>query len=266
MSYQIPLKYILPAFVVLVALLVAAWAFGLSPVAALTERGSEPVELTLQPNGQLTGFPYDVVQVSGQGAASGAPDLAEIRLSVEVTSDTVAEAWNTAAQTMQKVRDSLTASGIEDKDVATRRIRINPDYDYGPDGRVQIGYIAENGLVVTIRDTDAVGTVLDAAVTVGGDHIRLDRFDFQFSDTDALKQEARQAAVENMQVKAEQIAESAGRTLGDLKIVSEFPVSAGGGEFFGFAALAATEAAYDTAVSTGEETILVNVYGVYELK
>ena len=265
MSYQVPLKFVLPVFAALLVLLVAAWAFGLSPAAALTERDSEPIQLSAHPNAELTGLPYDVVQVSGQGTATGAPDLAQLRLSVEVTSATVAEAWNTAAETMQEVRDSLSANGIENKDVATRRIRINPDYEYGPEGRTQIGYIAENGLVVTIRDTDAVGTVLDAAVTAGGDHIRLDRFDFQFSDTDALEQEARQAAVENMQVKADQLANSSGRTLGDLKIVSEFPMPVGGRDSFAFAAFA-TDAAYDTTVSTGEGTVSVNVYGLYELR
>lgn len=267
MSYRIPLKYILPAFVVLVALLVAAWAFGLSPVAALTERGNEPFELTLQPNGQLTGFPYDVVQVSGQGTATGTPDLVQLRLSVEVTDDTVAVAWDTAAQTTQEVRKALTDNGVEESDIATYRIRIDPDYDYGPDGRMHIGYRAVNGLNVTVRDTTAVGTVLDQAVQAGGNYIQLNRFDFEFSDTDALEQEAREAAVENMQTKAQQIAESSGRALGDLKIVSEFPTVGIGGGASEFALLAYAEsAAYDTPVSVGDEAVSVSVYGVYELK
>jgi len=265
-SYQIPLKYILPAFVALLVLLIAAWAFNLPPVSALTDRGSEPLELTVQPNGQITGFPYDVVQVSGQGTATGVPDLAQIQLTVSVTSDTVSEAWNNAAQTMEKVRESLTASGIEEKDVATQRIRISPNYEYGPDGRMQEGFVAENSLNVTVRDTESVGTVLDDAVTAGGDHIRLGSFDFQLSDTAALEQEARAAAVADMQAKAKQIAISSRRNLGDLKIVSEIPGIGLGEEMFGLALFAAEAASFDTPVSTGEKTITVNVYGVYELR
>lgn len=266
MSYQIPLKYILPAFVALLVLLIAAWAFGLSPVAALAERGSEPVELTLQPNGQVTGFPYDVVQISGQGTATGTPDLAQIRLSVSVTRDTVGDAWATADQTMRDVRASLTANNIEEGDIATYRIRISPEYEYVDGTHTQTGYTAENSLNVTIRNTETVGTVLDAAVTAGGDHIRLDRFDFQFSDTDALEQEARQAAVENMRAKAEQIAESSGRTLGDLKIVGESPIPGIGGGYSEFALLASAGAYYDTPVSVGEESVSVMVFGTYELR
>ena len=264
MSYQIPLKYILPVCVVLIALLVAAWAFGLSPVAALTERGSEPLESTLPSDGQLTGYSHDVVQVSGRGTTTGTPDLAEIRLSVSVTADTVADAWNTAAEAMQDVRDSLTDNKVQEKDINTYRIGIRPKIEYGPDGEMQTGYTASNTLNVTVRDAETVGTVLDAAVVAGGDYIRLDRFDFQFSDTDAMEQEARQAAIQNMEDKAAQIAESSGRTLGDLKLISEFPTAGIGGGSFEFAA-AQLSRGYDTPVSIGEETVSVVVYGVYEL-
>ena len=266
MSRQVPLKYVLPALLLLLGLLVAAWAFGLSPVSALTDRGKEPLELTLQSNGQLTGFPHDVVQVSGQGTATGTPDLVELRLSVEVTADTVSEAWDTAAQTMLEVRKALTDNGVAENDIATYRIRIDPDYDYGPDGRINIGYQAVNSLNVTVRDTDAVGTVLDQAVQAGGDHIQLNRFDFEFSDTDALEQEAREAAVENMQVKAQQIAKSSGRTLGDLKIVSEFPGVGIGGGYSEFYLRVYAESTYDTPVSVGDKAVSVSVFGVYELR
>lgn len=267
MSYQNATRYLVPALAAVLIALIVAWAFNLPPVSALTDRGNEPLELTLQPNGQVTGFPYDVVQVSGQGTATGTPDLVQLRLSVEVTADTVAEAWDTAAQTTQEVRKALTDNGVEENDIATYRIRIDPDYDYGPDGRMHIGYRAVNSLNVTVRDTDAVGTVLDQAVQAGGDHIQLNRFDFEFSDTDALEQEAREAAVENMQTKAQQIAESSGRALGDLKIVSEFPgVGIGGGGYSDFALLAYAEYAYDTPVSVGDEAVSVSVFGVYELR
>lgn len=267
MSYQNATKYLVPALTAALLILVAAWAFNLPPVSALTDRSSEPLELTLQSNGQITGFPYDVVQVSGQGAATGTPDLAQLRLSVQVTSDTAVDAWTTAAQKMTAVRDSLTTNGVEETDIGTSRIRIRPDYDYGDDGRMLIGYTATNGLNVTIRDTGTVGTILDAAVTAGGDDIRLDDLDYQISDTTDLERDARADAVQNMEAKAQQIAASSGRTLGNLKVVSEFPgVGIGGGEQL-FAAAAFVESAlYDTPVSTGEETITVSVYGVYELR
>lgn len=266
MSYQNAMKYVAPGLAAALLILIAAWAFNLPPVSALTERGSEPLELTLQPSGQITDLPYDVVQVSGQGTATGTPDLVQLRLIVEVTKDTVAEAWDTAAQTTQEVRKALTDNGVQENDIVTYRIRIDPDYDYGPDGRMHIGYMAVNSLNVTVRDTDTVGTVLDEAVKAGRDHIQLNRFDFQFSDTDALEQKAREAAVENMQTKAQQIAESSGRVLGDLKVVSEFPIAATSGGYSDYALLAYAESAYDTPVSVGDEAVSVVVYGVYELR
>ena len=108
MSYQIPLKYILPAFVALLVLLIAAWAFGLSPVAALT--GSNPQVSESNRQEQVTGYPYDTIVVSGSGTATGVPDLANLSLGVSVTAETVAAARDQAAASMEKVMQALATT------------------------------------------------------------------------------------------------------------------------------------------------------------
>ena len=71
-----------------------------------------------------------------------------------------------------------------------------------------------------------------------------------------------------MASKAAQLAEFAGRELGDLKLVSEtsggsFPVA----ETARYVMDAMASApAYDTPISVGEGEIAVTVYGVYELR
>ena len=264
MPYQNVVKYILPTIAVVLLMLVAAWAFNLPPVSAITDRDERPVVSTTTGQDLLTDDQIDVVHVSGRGSATASPDLAKLSLAVSVNADTVVDARNTAATTMTAVRNALEDEDIDEDDISTSHFRIYPNYEYGPDGREQDGYTVENGLNVTVRDTGEVGTVIDAAITAGGDHIVFNNLNFVISDTSELEEEAREAAIDNLQEKAEQIAEFSDRGRGDLKIVSEFPIGGGGpSPLRGFALESA--AASDTPISAGEGKVTVVVYGIYEL-
>ena len=200
------------------------------------------------------------------------PDVATLSLGVEVIDDTVAEARRRAAESLQEVKEALTEKGIAETDIGTSHFRIRPDYDYSQEGgRTLIGYRVSNGLRVTVRDTvtdtDNVGPIIDAAVAAGGDDIVFNSLSFSFSDTSAMELQAREAAVADLAAKAGQLAEFAGRELGDLKLLTEG--GGGGGGIFPEAAvlLAAGSAAWglDTPVTAGEGEVTVIVFGVYEL-
>ena len=214
---------------------------------------------------QAVAYPFDAIVVSGFGSAGAAPDLARLSLAVSVTADTVADARETAAKAMTSVHASLKRHRILNSDIATSHFRIHPEYEYGPDGREQIGYTVSNGLSVTVRDIDKAASVIDDAIAAGGDHLVFNSLSFGLSDATELEKTAREAAVEDMREKASQLAEFSGRELGDLKVVSE-------GDFGGppapfAAALARSESAdIDTPISSGEVAVTVSVSGVYELK
>ena len=266
MMLQNTRKYILPVCVALLLMLLAVWGFQQRPAAALQ---SDNVGASPMPSaGQQVGndYNYAKIQVSGVGKASGVPDLATLSLGVSVIGDTVAEARSSAAASLQKVQDALAANGVAKADISTSRFRIHPEYDYSETaGRILIGYNVNNGLTVTLRDINTVGAVIDAAITGGGNDIVFNRVNFSFSDTAAMERQARQAAVENMQDKAAQLAQFAGRELGNLKLISEGGFGGVFRESFGLDSLAASGAYYDTPISVGEGEISVTVYGVYEL-
>ena len=236
-----------------------------STAASQTGDGVTAAAVAGSPPAKSDGSDYDVLRVSGVGKASGTPDVANLSLGVSVTDDTVAEARSAAAESMADVLAALKAQGVADADVTTSHFQIYQDYDYGPEGREPLGYTVSNGVNVKVRQIDDVAAVIDAAVAAGGDYIEFNHISFSFSDTAAMEEEARQAAVANMQNKAEQLAEFAGRELGDLKMLSEGGSDAGifpPNQLFGLRA----EAAYDTAIAVGEDDIAVVVHGVYELK
>ena len=233
-----------------------------TPAASLS---GGPVLGASDPVSQVAVYPYDAIVVSGFGSASATPDLARLSLAVSVTDDTVADARKTAAEAMTDVRASIKRHRILNSDIATSHFRIHPEYEYGPDGREQIGYTVSNGLSVTVRDIDKAASVIDDAIAAGGDHLVFNNLSFGLSDTTELEKSAREAAIDDMREKASQLAEFSDRELGDLKAVSE-------GDFGGLpvpfpAALARSESAgLDTPISSGEVAVTVSISGVYELK
>jgi len=224
-----------------------------------------PISGNSNPALQSVVYPFDAIVVTGFGSAGAAPDLARLSMAVSVTADTVADARETAAEAMTDVRASLKRHRILDSDIATSHFRIHPEYEYGPDGRDQIGYTVSNGLSVTVRDIDKAASVIDDAIAAGGDYLVFNNLSFGLSDTSELEEAAREAAVDDMRNKAAQLAEFSGRELGDLKAVSEGDF--GGPQVPFPAALARSESAdFDTPISSGEVAVTVNITGVYELK
>ena len=210
----------------------------------------------------------DVIEVSGHGVASGVPDLANLSLGVSVTADSVSQARSEAAASAQSVIDALTSLSIPAADIATVRFTIHPDYDYVSGEQKFRGYQVSNQLRVIVRNADDVGPTIDASIAAGGDNIVFNGIDFSFSDTAPLQRQARESAVEDMAVRAEQLAEFSGRELGDLIKISEgvFPSDPYQERYRTFGLESAAAAAYDTPTFAGQEQVTVQVHGVYELR
>ena len=263
MTRQNALKYILPICGVLLLALLAAWAFRLPPVSALTERGSPPVAGPSQPVEQVAGYSYDVIQVAGTGTATGTPDIANLALGVSVRSTPVADAKESADDAVQAILTALKANGVADKDITTSNFRVYEDYDYTDQGRVRLGYVVDYDLKVTVRSIDSTGAVIDAAIAAGGDYVVFDRLSYSFSDKAAMERKARQAAVAELRGKAAQLAQFSNRRLGDLVAITENPVGDVFDSAFRELAAATTDS---TPIMVGEESVTVIVSGVYELR
>ena len=234
-----------------------------TPPAALSGSGSWIGGGGLAP--QLSWYPVPVIQVSGVGKASGAPDLANLSLAISVTAETVAGARLTAATTTDQVITSLTDNAIDAADIVTSHFSVQPEFDYGENGPTRTGYIVSNGLAVMVRDIDNVGVVIDDAIAAGGDDITFNSLSFSTSDTSALKREARQAAVDNMQSQAAQLAEFAGLQLGDIRQISETPFEDVAVEAQLSTILSEAVASFTTPTFPGQTEVTATVHGLYEI-
>jgi uncharacterized protein YggE len=209
--------------------------------------------------------------VNGEGKVSASPDIALLRLGVEAQKPTVAEAQNEAVSAMDKIMKVLKGKGIADKDIQTQQFNIYPVRRWieVPDKERKeelIGYRVNNIVVVKIRKVKDTGSVIDDVVKAGGDATRIDSISFTIDDPTQLYKEARDKAVQDAMMKAEQIANVAGIALGKPIYISEgatFPPPVVR-DYNEAKALGAPAPA--TAISPGELEYRINVRMVYAIE
>ncbi len=168
--------------------------------------------------------PFSQIVVTGKGEAAVAPDMAIVNLAVLREAETAREALDENNKAMADVIAAMKEARIEDRDLQTAGLSINPRYVYPNDGNSEeqpriVAYEVTNNLTVRVRDLDKVGEILDQSVTLGvnqGGSIA-----FVNDDPSAATAEARKSAVEDAMGRARTLAESAGVELGDVIQISE---------------------------------------------
>lgn len=160
------------------------------------------------------------LSVSGHGAASAAPDIADIELGVQTIHEdpSVAIVDNTTA--MASVIETLIDLDIDEDDIQTRSFNMWVEQVYGPDGPTgEFLYHVVNQIMVRVRNLDRTGAVLGAALAAGANNVS--GITFSVEDTQALEEAARDMAVDNAIAKAEQLAERLGVKVGSPRRVVE---------------------------------------------
>ena len=216
------------------------------------------------PTATAAGIP--TVSVSGHGEVSVPPDTASVTIGVDIIKPTLGEAQEEATKQATAVIDALKAAGVADKDIQTEYFSVNilRDYSENADPTQITGFEIVNQLNVTVRDTDKLGDLLDAAVNAGANSIY--GVNFFVEDQTAAATEARKEAVDDARKKAEELASAAGMTLGPVVSIAEgavpvispvYGMGRGGGADMAQAAV---------PVQPGSTTVTVDVQVTYELR
>ena len=163
----------------------------------------------------------NVITVTGEGTVQVTPDMATISLGVTTDGASAAEAMAANSKALQAVIDRLKSAGIEDRDLQTSNLSLNPNwvgYDAGQTPKIA-GYVASNMLSVRVRALDTLGTVLDASITDGAN--TLNGITFDLAAPRPAQDEARKAAVADAKARAELLAGAAGVKLGKIESITE---------------------------------------------
>jgi uncharacterized protein len=204
--------------------------------------------------------PPAVISVTGEATVSVVPDQAQIDGGVTSEAKTAREASDANNAAMGKVLLALKGAGIEEKDVQTSRLSLQPQSAPNRTGPAAIvSYRASNRVTVRLRDVTKVAGVIDTLVGAGANEIG--GINFVVSQASKLLDEAREQAIADARRKAEIYARAAGVTLGAPLSISE----EGSPGPMPFRKMAAGMAA-SAPVAQGEETLAVTVSVSWAIK
>lgn len=205
------------------------------------------------------------VTVTGHGEARGRPDQASIVLGVQTEAPTAQAALDENSRLVRQVLTRLGEAGVPQRDIQTAQLSVQPVYsEPRPEAegeRRLVGYRVSNQVVVTVRQLDRLGPLLDAAVRSGANQVL--GLSFELSDEGPLKDRARTAAMAEARRAAEQLAALAKTRLGPVLFIRE--TSAEGPSPMPFRAMA-MEAARAVPVEPGEATVAYDVEVTYALE
>lgn len=235
----------------------AALTLGATQIA--TAAGAQPTTTVTQ---AIVGTKLDV---SATGKVTRVPDIAIISAGVVTRSATAVAAIQQNADRMERVRAAIKRAGIEDRDIQTSSINLNPEYRYEQNKTPQlVGYTASNQLNVRFRDIRNSGKILDALVAEGANQINGPTL--TIDKPEAALDEARAKAIAVGRARAELYARALGMRVVRLLAVSEtggyqmpppMPVMMRG-------EMAAQSA--DTKIDPGEQELQVTLGMAFELQ
>ncbi|UOA09051.1 SIMPL domain-containing protein [Methylobacter sp. S3L5C] len=160
------------------------------------------------------------IQVNGMGRVSIAPDKADLTLAIEIQAKSAEIARDQAGATMAALLKAIKESSVADKDIQTHQVSLYPIYKQDAANKIN-GYQLANSVTICVRDISKVSTIIDSAITAGGNAVRLQTINFAIDNPEAALAQAREKAYSNAHAKAEQYAKLAGITLGRIMHITE---------------------------------------------
>ena len=204
------------------------------------------------------------LDVNATGEVTRVPDVAIISAGVVSRSTTATGALQDTANRMSRVLAALKRAGIEDRDIQTSNVGLNPEYRYVENQPPQlVGYTASNTVTVRFRDVRNSGKILDALVAQGSNQINGPTL--TVDKPESALDEARTKAIAIGRARAELYARSLG-----LRVVRVVSVNESGGSYpvpppmpmYARADMAQAK----TSIEPGEQKLQVNLAMTFELQ
>lgn len=232
---------------------------GLAAVLAATPAFS--AAQTVVPAVSAEGTRLDIVAT---GESNRVPDLATIGAGIVTEASTAAAALADNNRQMRAVLRALAAAGVEDRDIRTAQIGLNPRYDYSDRSTPRlIGYTATNRLTVRFREIARAGAIID--VLVGEGINQISGPNLTVDEPEAALDEARRDAMRAARARAELYAAAAGMRVARIVAISEAgaarpPVVMQRGS------MAMNEAADNMPIAPGEQRLTATISVTFELE
>ena len=162
------------------------------------------------------------ISVSATGTVKVSPDTVRVNATVAMVASANADALSGASSSATKLRDALTANGVESKYVKSTTLSVFPEYNYTADkGSTLVGYRASQSFEIILRNANNAGTVVDAIVAAVGNTLTIDGVTPFVYDNTSATNAARVDAVKRAKAKAASYAKLLGVKLGKVTYLEE---------------------------------------------
>ncbi len=159
------------------------------------------------------------IHVQGSGAVSVTPNAYRVTFIIEAQGNTVSKLNGMANSEINNVVNFLLSMDIQEQNIQSMLVRLNPRYVNGPNGRIQDGFTLTREIVVTDSNIDHYDQVLDGVLKRGVD--RIQQFNFISQGQNNAYDVALVAAVKDAKARATLLAKELGVEIGEVVAISE---------------------------------------------
>lgn len=213
----------------------------------------------------------DRFSINGSGTVYAKSDIANLEVGLRTgTKKTAAEATAESTLKMDEIIKELKKLNIDEKDIKTTNYNLSPVYNWTDKaGQQLVGYEVSQNLTLKVRDLNKIGDVIAKTTEKGANQIG--NINFTIDDEFALKNQARELAIQKAKEKAELIAKQSGMKLGEIKSVYESsdsnpsPIAYSNAKM-DLGAGRAEASLVSPSIQSGQNEIKVDVTLVYEVK
>lgn len=185
------------------------------------------------------------VSVGGQAEVSVLPDRARLTLAVDRLAPEVKSAEADVNKVVRAYLDAAKALGVEEKNLSTTGVSIQPEYVWDEKARQQklVGYRVRREIALLVTNLDKLGDFLLSATKAGVNQVNPPLL--ESSKAKDIERQALAKAAEDAKAKAQVLADTLGAKLGPVRRVSS---NDGGGQppMPRMMAMAAMEKSFDS--------------------
>ncbi|MGA2903793.1 MAG: SIMPL domain-containing protein [Candidatus Korobacteraceae bacterium] len=159
----------------------------------------------------------NTVWVGADGKFESDPDTALVQFGVSAQEEKLQDATQKASQAAEQIRQLLRANGLDPKDAQISRFTTQPVYDYKNPKRKLVGYRVDANISLKLKDFSKIGPIAQALANLD---VTDTSISYLLEDMDAAKVKAVEDALRRAHNEANAVAQSSGRTLGELSYAS----------------------------------------------
>ena len=159
------------------------------------------------------------ITVNGEAVVKVQPDQIIITFDIETWDKNIMVAKQENNEIMKKAVVIIKEAGIQDKDIQTDYLSIEPRYDDNYEKKNFIGYFVRNTFVVTLAEPDKVENLVTGVLQSGVNYIH--NINFQTTAFKKYREQARELALNAAKEKADKMADALGQIIGDPIQINE---------------------------------------------